>query len=105
MYCCRLPQVQQTTLDDNGFQTLLLLREQFGRTRRQTMMSTLMRVVLQNFDENNFIEQLTKWEFDISEYERVSQGKTTRAAEDHVADQEDQRSNVSLLVQKERRLD
>lgn len=36
------------------------------------MISTLMRIVLQKFDEAEFIEELTKSEFDISEYEQVT---------------------------------
>lgn len=65
--------VTRTTLDDDGVETLQLLREQVGRTTRPTMSSTLMRVVLRKFDDNRFIEQLTKWEIDISVYERATQ--------------------------------
>lgn len=36
------------------------------------MISTLVRIVMHMFDEANFIVQLTKWEFDIPEYERVT---------------------------------
>lgn len=36
------------------------------------MTSTLMRIVLQNVVESTFIDQLTNWEFDISEFERVT---------------------------------
>ena len=60
------------TPDDNGFETLRLLRDQFGKTKRQTMISTLMRIVQQRFDETRFVEQLTKWEFDIAEFEKVT---------------------------------
>lgn len=51
----------RTTLDDNGIDTLRLLREQLGEMRRQTMISTLMRTVLQKLE-------VIDWEFDISEY-------------------------------------
>lgn len=67
--------VTRTTVDDKRFETERPLQERFGRTRRQTMISILTRIVLQTFGENTFIEQLTEWEFDISEYERVTQEK------------------------------
>lgn len=59
-------------LDDGGFETLCLLRYQFGRTKRPMRISTLRRVLLQKFDEDRFTELLAKWEFDASEYERVT---------------------------------
>lgn len=34
--------------------------------------STLVQVVLQKFHENKFIDQLANWEFDISEFGRVT---------------------------------
>lgn len=37
------------------------------------MISTLLRVVLHNLNDNKFIEQLAEWEIDISEYERMTQ--------------------------------
>lgn len=55
----RIQEIRWWILDDNRFETLRLLREHFGRTRRQTVITTLMRTVLQKFDENLFIEQLT----------------------------------------------
>lgn len=36
------------------------------------MNSTLMRIVLQKFDEAKFVEELTKWAFYISEYDRAT---------------------------------
>lgn len=56
----------------NSFETLRLLRARFGTTKRQTMTSTQMCIVLQQFDWNRFIEQRSKWEFDISEHEGVT---------------------------------
>lgn len=44
--------------DDNGFQTLRLLRDQFARTKRQTMISMRAWIVLQKFGENRLIEQV-----------------------------------------------
>lgn len=61
--------VTRTALHDSELETLRLLREQFGRTRRTTMISTLINIVLQKFGDNQFMEQLTKWELDISEYD------------------------------------
>lgn len=68
------------TLDDNGFEALLLFansfgrqpREQFRKTKRQTMTSTQMLIVPQKFGEARFIEQLIQWEVDITEYEGVT---------------------------------
>lgn len=51
--------VTRTTLGDNGLDTLRLLQQQLGRTKRQTMIPTLMRIVMQKFGEAKFIEQLT----------------------------------------------
>lgn len=65
--------VTRSTVDDKAFEMLRLLGEHVGRTRRQTMNSTLMRFVLQKFGEKKFINQLIKWELDISEYGRVMQ--------------------------------
>lgn len=48
-----------TTPDENTFETLRLLRERFGRAKRQTRISTWM-IVLQEFDENEFTQHLTK---------------------------------------------
>lgn len=62
----------RTTLDDNAFDTLRVLQQQFGRTKRQTMISTLMGMVTQKLDEANSVEQMTKCDVDISEYERVT---------------------------------
>lgn len=92
--------VTKTILDDNGFETLRLLREQFGRTKRQTMISTLMRIVLQQFDETKLSEQLTKWEF--TENERMAL-ESTQVVEDYVVDHEDKRSYLSLFVHAARR--
>lgn len=64
--------VTRTTVGDNGFDTLRLSQPPFGRTKRQTIISTLMRIVMQKYDEAKFIEQLAKWEFDISECGRVT---------------------------------
>lgn len=36
------------------------------------MIFTLMRIVLQKLGENRFIDHINKWEFDISEHERVT---------------------------------
>lgn len=47
------------TLDDNGFDTLRRLPKKLAKTKRQTMVSTLMRVVQQKFGDNRFIEQRT----------------------------------------------
>lgn len=65
----------KTTLDEKGSETLRLLRKQFGRTKRQTVNSTWMRIVPQNFDENDFSELLTDRGFGTSEYKRVAQDK------------------------------
>lgn len=54
---------------DNGIETLGMLHEQLGRTQRQTMMITWMRIVLHNFEDN---KQPTKWAFDTSGYDRVA---------------------------------
>lgn len=59
--------VTRTTLGDNGFETLQLLREQFRRTRRQTLISILVRIEVQKFGEDRCIEERTKRELDISE--------------------------------------
>lgn len=52
-----------------------MLRGQLENTKRQKMVSTPMRVVLQNFAENTCIDRLTTWDFDISEYENVTAEK------------------------------
>lgn len=70
------------TLDDNGFETLRRLRGQFGKTKRQTMTFRLMRSVLQKFDEAKFGEQLTKWEFVIFGYERVTNERLPQLLDD-----------------------
>lgn len=36
------------------------------------MISTLMGMMLQKFDETKFVEQHTRWEFDIAKYEWVT---------------------------------
>lgn len=80
------------TPNDNGFETLRMLHEQLGRTKRQTMITTLMRIVLQMFDENTCIEQLTKFKFDISECERVTSERLPelfRIVGDNIDDIED----------------
>lgn len=69
---CAAHMATRTTLDDVGFETLQLLREQVGRTRRQTMVSTVVRHMLQKFDVTEFAEQFIEWEFVISGYERVT---------------------------------
>lgn len=61
-----------TTFDDNGFETLVVLRDRYGSPNRQTMNSTLVRIVSQTVGETTLIEQLTKWEFDMPEYEEVT---------------------------------
>lgn len=54
--------VTRATLDDNGFDRLRLLLGQFGKAERHTVRNTLMRIVLQQFDESIFADQLTKRE-------------------------------------------
>lgn len=42
---------------------------QCDKTKRHTMISTLMILMLQRFDDAKFVEQLMIWEFDIAEYD------------------------------------
>lgn len=65
------------------------------------MMPTLLRIVRQNADEAPFIEELTKWEFDISEYECVT-GERRVAQDDVIGDKHDT-SDVPTLVYDDRR--
>lgn len=67
--------VTRTMPDDGGLDTLRLVREEFGRTKRQMAITTLMRIAPQKFGENKFIDQLSRWDFYISEYERVTPGR------------------------------
>lgn len=55
--------VTWTTLGDNGFETLRLPRTYFRKTKRQTIIFTMMRAASQKFDENILIEHTGKWEF------------------------------------------
>lgn len=57
-------------LGDTGFETVQLLREQL-RGRSASDLHEVC-IVLQNSDENRFIEQLSKLEFNISESEKAT---------------------------------
>lgn len=69
---CPAYMVTKATTDDNGFETARLLRDHFGRAKRQMAISTSVRIVLHEFGGSRFIQQLARWELDISKYERVT---------------------------------
>lgn len=54
--------VTRVTADDKACEILRRWRVQFGRTKRQTMITTLMRNVLQKLGGNKFTEQLSDGE-------------------------------------------
>lgn len=64
-----------STTNDNEFEALRPLMVQYGNTKRHTMISMLMRIMLQKFDERKFVESPTHWELGIAEYDRVTAGR------------------------------
>lgn len=88
---------------DESYDAFRVLRQQVGKTTRQSMSCTLMRVALQMFDENECIDQVTQWEFGISGYGRDS-GNTTRVAEDDIVDHYDRRCNAPRPLHASQRL-
>lgn len=64
--------VTRAMLDNNGCEALRRLQAHFGKTKRQMAISMLMRIVRQKFDENRLVEQLTMWNFEISECEGIT---------------------------------
>lgn len=61
----------RTTTNENGIDTLRLLKAQYGETKRRMMISMLMRIMLPNCDEAKFVEHITRWPCDTAAYERV----------------------------------
>lgn len=68
----------KTPTDEYNFDTSRPLLDQCGRTKRQTMASTLIKIVVQNLDADRFIEPQTTWEFDIPDYETAKALLRTR---------------------------
>lgn len=88
--------------DDSGVGTPRLLREEFGRTKRQTMITTLMRIVMQKSGGDAFIEQRTRCNSSSLCMKGGPRGGYPNCG---VADHEDAWGGVSVLVHADRRLD
>lgn len=58
---------------DSDYLSSVLFNLLLQMTQRQTMIFKLMHIVLQNFDDHRFVQQLSKWEFYISRYELLRQ--------------------------------
>lgn len=66
-----------------------MLREKFGRAKRRTLITMLRTIVLQKFEENKFIDQLSKWEFVISEHKGLTSERLPEILQNNVGYLED----------------
>lgn len=59
--------------DDNGFESLRQMKFHYGKSTRLAMITTLMKIVNQKFDENHLAQSLTTLEYDVAELERSAE--------------------------------
>ena len=57
--------------DQNGVEVWRKLYQRYAKTKTQSLMSTLMKIVNTKFTEDNFEATLAQWENDVSKFELV----------------------------------